>query len=236
MSKSVGKALEAAILSKTESHDPKGKEKDGRFEFLNSNRKEIFQYLCAHPCSYTSMISKATKLSLHTVNWHLRRLLEAEYILRYNLGKKTVFYPTEMISSSDIPILEILNNDKAKAIYILIAENNGIYQGEICKMLSLNHQAVIWYTKKLEKLGLITSLEDGKFRRYYPTRLLHNKKEKSTERIKIFRKRIQHKFQKENLSPTVIRSTEEKIVIRISRGASKAVLTLPTNPFITVLS
>ena len=59
-----------------------------------------------------------------------------------------------MISTSDIPILEILNNDKAKAIYILIAENNGIYQGEICKMLSFNHQAVIWYTKKLEKLGL----------------------------------------------------------------------------------
>jgi predicted transcriptional regulator len=236
MSKSVGKALEAAIFSKTESHDPKGKEKDGKFVFMNSNRQEIFSYLCAHPCSYTSMISKATKLSLHTVNWHLRRLLETEYILRYNLGKKTLFYPSEMISSSDIPILEILNNDKAKALYILIAENNGVYQGEICKSLNLRHQAVIWYTRKLESLGLISSLEDGKFRRYYPTKLLQDKKEKSTERMKIFRKRLQNKFQEENLSPTVIRSTEEKIVIRISRGASKAVLTLQTNPFVTVLS
>lgn len=236
MSKGVGKALEAAISSKVGDPAIIRKEKDGKFEFLNSNRQDIFQFLCVHPCSYTSMISKATKLSLHTVNWHIRRLLEAEYIIRSNRGKKTVFYPTEMISSSDIPILEILNSEKAKTIYILIAENNGIFQGEIGEMLNLNHQAVIWYTRKLESLGLISSLEDGKYRRYYPTELLLDKKERNIERIKLFKKWLQDRFLSENLSPTVIRSTEDKFVIRISRGKSKAVLTLHTNPFVTVLS
>jgi predicted transcriptional regulator len=236
MSKGVGKALEAAISSKSQDHLSKTKEKEGRIEFLNSNRQEIFSYLCSHPCSYTSMISKATHLSLHTVNWHLRRLLEAEYVVKSSRGKKTVFYPNEMISSSDVPILEELNSEKAKKIYILIAQNNGIFQSEICNKLSLKHQAVIWYTKKLESLDLITSLEDGKFRRYYPTELLKEKNDENSQRIKIFKRWLQNKLQTENLSPVIIRSTEDKFVIRISRGTTKAVLTLSTNPFVTVLS
>lgn len=236
MSKGVGKALEAAISSRPRDQLSKVKEKEGRFEFLNSNRQEIYQYLCSHPCSYASMISRATNLSLHTVNWHLRRLLEAEYIVKSQRGKKTVFYPNEMISSCDVPIFKILNSEKAKNIYILIARNNGIFQSEICQMLSLKHQAVIWYAKKLESLGLITSLEDGKYKRYYPTDLLMEKKDGNSERMKIFKRWLQNKLQTENLSPYVIRSTEDKFVIRISRGNTKAVLTLNTNPFVTVLS
>ena len=235
MSKGVGKALEAAISSKNKGDilEKKGKLK---FEFMNKNRQEIFQFLCLHPCSYSSMISKATSLSLHTVNWHLRRLLESEYISKSSRGKKTVFYPTGMISSIDIPILEILNSEKAKKIYIQIAQNNGIFQGEICKYLQLKHQAVIWYTRKLEMLGLITSLEDGKYKRYYPTQLLQKKKDENEKRMRIFRERLLDKFQRENIQPVVIRSNEDKIVVRISSGSTKAVLTLNTNPFVTVLS
>jgi predicted transcriptional regulator len=141
-----------------------------------------------------------------------------------------------MISSSDIPILEILNMDRAKAIYVQIADNNGIFQGEICKVLNLKHQAVIWYTRKLESLNLISSLEDGKYRRYYPTDLLQEKREQNIKRMRIFKKWLQKKFQRENLSPSVIRSIENKMVIKISRGKSKAVLTIHTDPFVTVLS
>jgi DNA-binding transcriptional ArsR family regulator len=141
-----------------------------------------------------------------------------------------------MISRQDIPILELLNTKKAKAIYVLIAEHNGPYQGEICDSLGFKHQAVLWYANKLESLGLISSLEDGKYKRYYPTQLLRQKKDENTKRIKVFREWIIKKFQGENLHPTVLRSTEEKFVIRIKRGGTKAVLNLKTNPFVTVFS
>ncbi|UCE37171.1 MAG: winged helix-turn-helix transcriptional regulator [Thermoplasmata archaeon] len=141
-----------------------------------------------------------------------------------------------MIAEEDIPILEVLNLDKAKAIYLVILEKIGISQGDICKILGLNHQAVIWYAKKLENLDLISSLEDGKYRRYYPSALLMKKKDKYQKRIKNFKNNIIARFKGERLSPTILRSTEDKIVVRITRGTEKAVLTLHTNPFVTVLT
>ncbi|UCE74692.1 MAG: winged helix-turn-helix transcriptional regulator [Methanomassiliicoccales archaeon] len=236
MPRGVGKALERAITTKERGMFHKEEVRDGKSEFMNINRKEIFQYLCLHPCSYTSMICKALGLSLHTTNWHLRRLVESEYISKIAQGKNSVYYPAEMIAVSDVPILEILNNEKARAIYVAIAEKSGSFQGEICKILGLQHQAVIWYTKKLESLGLISSLEDGKYRRYYLTELLNRKKEENAMRMKLFRDWIVKRFQREMLSTTILRLTEDKIVLRIEKGGSKAVLTLHTNPFVTVLS
>ncbi len=236
MSKGVGKALEKAISSRGEEIPGARGEQDLKFEFLNKSRQEIFQFLCIHPCSYTSMISQATGISSHAINWHLRRLVESDYIHKKAVGKKTVFYPAELIHTEDIPILEILNTKKAKAIFIAIVDSEGISQGEICEKIGLKHQAVIWYTKKLESLGLISSLEDGKYRRYYPTDLLGRKKDENSKRIKFFKNHLMKRFRKEKLSPTVLRTTDEKLVVRLTRGRSKAVLTLHTDPFITVLS
>ena len=235
MPRGVGKALEKAITTK-EGSSLEGAKGETKFEFMNKSRQEIFQFLCLHPCSNTTTISKATGLSLHATSWHLRRLVESDFVSKKTMGKKTVFYPVNMISTKDIPILEILNTDKAKAIYLAILEKKGISQKEICEMIGLKHQAVIWYTKKLESLGLISSLEDGKFRRYYPTELLFQKKEENSKRIKIFKDEIIKRFHKQRLSPTILRSTQEKIVVRIARGGSRAVLTLNMNPFLTVLS
>jgi predicted transcriptional regulator len=236
MRKSVGKALEKAIITKEEGSSGKEPQKDTKSEFFNRNRQEIFQYLCSHPCSHMSSISKASGLSLHTTNWHLRRLHEGGYISKRTIGNKTVFYPTDMININDIPILEVLNNEKAKAIYNVILEKSGLSQREICEILGLKHQAVIWYTRKLETLMLITSIEDGKYRRYYPTDLLLHKKDENIKRMKIFKDNILKKFKKEMLSPTILRSTKEKTVVRIARGRSKSVITLNIDPFITVLS
>jgi hypothetical protein len=95
---------------------------------------------------------------------------------------------------------------------------------------------VIWYTRKLEDLDLISSLEDGKYRRYYPTQLLKTKKSENEKRMKQFQQDLLDRFQRENLHPSVIRATDERLVVRILRGSSKTVLTLSTNPFVTVLS
>ncbi|UCG68229.1 MAG: winged helix-turn-helix transcriptional regulator [Thermoplasmata archaeon] len=233
MQKGVGKAFEKAMMIKEEELTG---EKEGKFEFMNKNRQEIFQYLCLHPCSHAKRISQACGLSQHATNWHLRRLLEDNYISKKSIGKKMVYYPSNMIAVEDIPILEILNIERAKSIYVSILEKKGVSQKEICEKLNLNHQAVIWYAKKLESLGLISSLEDGKFRRYYPTDLLIRKKDENTKRLRIFRDKVMKRFQRERLSPTILRTTEDKIVLRIVRGKDRAVLTLHTNPFVSVLS
>jgi DNA-binding transcriptional ArsR family regulator len=236
MPKGVGKALEMAITTKEENRIYKKKNNKIKYEFMNRNRQKIFSYLCSHPCSYISMISRATGLSLHATNWHLRKLEDADYINKRVMGKKNVYYPIELIHIEDVPILEILNTQKAKVIYLTIVDKKGISQKEICGLLGLKHQAVIWYTKKLENLKLTTSLEDGKYRRYYPTELLSQKRDENVKRVKIFKNQIIKRFEKGMLSPTILRSTDRKLVVRITSGRNKAVITLFTDPFFTVLS
>jgi len=235
MAKGVGKALEKALIKKHGDSVGEQEVYKGKFEFGNKNRREIFSYLCFHPCSHVSLIATAMKMSIHTASWHVRRLEDEGYITRVRVGKKSVFYPTTMIDSEDIEIFEILNNEKAKAIYIAILDMKGINQHEICKRLGLRHQAVIWYTRKFEAMGLIRSVEDGKYRRYYATNLLKKKMDASNSRIKIFRKDLLERFGREMLSPEVLRSTNDKLVVKISGGKEKAVLTLHTNPYMTIL-
>jgi predicted transcriptional regulator len=235
MPKGVGKALEKAITAK-EKKPPERREGEAKFEFMNASRRRIFEYLCRNPASSVSAISKATGLSIHSANWHLRKLIQSEYVHKIRSGKKTVYFPANLVHTHDIPIFEILNTKKAKDILLIITDRNGISQSEICKVLGLKHQAVIWYTKKLKKLGLITSLEDGKFRRYYPTELLHEKKDENIKRVKLFKNQIIKRLQGDMLTPAILRSTDDKLVIRISRGKNKVVLTIHTNPFVTVLS
>jgi predicted transcriptional regulator len=235
MPKGVGKALEKAIATK-EKKPPKKREGETKFEFMNASRRRIFEYLCRNPASSVSAISKVTGISIHSVNWHLRRLIESDYVHKTSRGKKTVYYPLNLIHTHDIPIFEILNIKKAKDILLIITDKNGISQSEICKILGLKHQAVIWYTKKLIKLGLITSLEDGKFRRYYPTELLREKKDDNAKRVKLFKNQIMNRIQGKLLTSTIIRSTDDKLVIRISQGKNKVVLTIHTNPYVTILS
>lgn len=235
MQKGVGKALEKVLTTKDSMLDEK-KEDETKLEFMNRNRRDIYQFLCIHPCSPSSAISKETGLSIHAVNWHLRRLYDRDYVHKEKRGKKTIFYPVNLIHQEDIPIFEILNIKRARDIFLAIVDKNGISQKEICKNLGLKHQAVIWYANKLKKLGLITSLEDGKYRRYYPTELLNKKKDENMKRIRIFKNQIINKLQNEMLTPSILRSTDDKIIIRISRGRNRAVLTLCTDPFVTVLS
>lgn len=235
MPKGIGKALEKAININGKKIESDSKYEQGKYELMNKNRQEILQFLCIHPCSYSTMISTSLGLSLHATNWHLRRLIESDYISKKTMGKKTVYYPSNMIAMEDIPILEILNVEKAKSIYISILDRNGITQKEICETLTLKHQAVIWYAKKLESLGLISSLEDGKYKRYYPTELLRKKKDENTKRLKNFKDDIVRRFKEERLSPSVLRSTEDKVIVRIAKGGNKTVLTLYTNPFVSVL-
>jgi predicted transcriptional regulator len=234
MAKGVGKALEKA-LTKKDGDAPEVKYYKGKFEFGNKNRRDIFSHLCFHPCSHTSLVAGALSLSIHTTSWHLRRLEEEGYVTKAKMGKKTVYYPSNMIDAEDIGIFVILNNEKARAIYLSILDHRGINQNDICNRLGVKHQAVIWYTRKFESLGLIHSMEDGRFRRYYSTELLKQKMDGNISRLKIFRRDLLNRFEKGMMSPEVLRTTADKIVIRVAHGKKKAVVTIHTNPFLTVL-
>ncbi len=231
----IGKAFQRALTPEDVEGERARKSEPLKPEIMNENRQQILQYLSKHPCSYLNRISKDLGLSFHTAKWHLRKIIERGYVANQRMGKRMVFYPKDMIAVEDIPIFELLNTPKAKSIYLKIIEQEGISQKEICKELGMKHQAVIWYTSKLEDTGLISSLEDGKFKRYYPTDLLSRWTDINNKRLRRYKDSILKRLEEDRLKPVVLRSTEEKLVVRISTGSKRSVLILWTDPVNTVL-
>jgi len=135
----------------------------------------------------------------------------------------------------DVEILALINDEKIKHIFLSIINNPGLTQKEISDLLRIQHQTVIWFTQKLENVELISTLEDGKFKRYYPTNRLAKLSDMHISKMKAFREWVIKKFKYDGIDPEVVRVTDKFILLRVSIGKDKTSLELPTNPFLTVL-
>lgn len=228
----VGKALEKAIAAEPSEL----KALKTKVQMMNPIRREVFQYLCRYPCSAISKISRDLKRSIHTVEWHLKRLIEDKYIMARKDSNNYVYYPIGCLEPEDLPILAALNIHRVRDMFLYILENPGSTQREVGADLGVSHQSVGRITKRLDNLKLISTVDDGKYKRYYPSDLLPSKRQENYERMKAFKQRILEKLQSEGLNPAVLRSSDTDIMVRITLGRAKASLALSCNPFATVLS
>jgi DNA-binding MarR family transcriptional regulator len=209
--------------------------KKGQSLLMNPVRREIFRYLCEFPCNHLSGISRDLGLTPPTTSWHLKKMIERNFILTKKIHGKSIFYPANMIEEDDIEILALINDEKVKHIFLNIINNPGSSQKDISEHLKVQHQTVIWFTQKLEKTGLISTLEDGKYRRYYPTNKLSELSDTHISKMKAFREWIIKMFKYDGIDPEVLRVTDKFIMFRVSIGKDKTTLELLTNPFFTVL-
>ena len=83
--------------------------------------------------------------------------------------------------------------------------------------------------------GLISSLEDGRYKRYYPTNRLIELSDKHQKALRAYRKGILERLTKDGVAPKVLRSTDREMHIEIRGGKERRVLVLHTDPFMTVL-
>jgi len=134
----VGKALERAIAAEPSEL----KALKSKVQMMNPIRREVFQYLCRYPCSTISKISRDLNRSIHTVEWHLKRLIEDKYILAGRESNNTVYYPIGCLESKDLPVLAALNIHRVRDMFLYILENPGSTQREIGEDLGVSHQSV----------------------------------------------------------------------------------------------
>jgi DNA-binding MarR family transcriptional regulator len=202
---------------------------------MNPRRQEIFQYLCRYPCSRLSKIARDLDISNAATKWHLERLCENDFISKVDVKKQTVFYPANMIDEKDIIIFSAVNHERAIPILRKILTKSGISQKDLLNEVALNQRTVVRHAGELEHVGLIESIQDGKFMRYYPTKLLPKKSDDYRRRAARFRKHLLNILKKDGVSPKVIRSTDHALHVRITAGETKSTLELGTQPFASVL-
>lgn len=228
----VGKAFERAIGA---GEQPSSAEPRSKAHMMNPVRREVFEYICRFPCTTISRISKGIGRSIHTVQWHVRKLMEAGLVSESRTSGLNVFYPLSLVDPQDIPLLILLNDPKAKEMFLYIVENPGCSQSDLIEGLGISHQSAGRVAQKLLKRNLITRVDDGKYKRHYPTDILVKKREGSVTNAKRFKTFVIEKLSSEGMKPEIMRSGASEVMLRIAQGREKSVLRLSCDPYFTVL-
>jgi len=232
MRQGVGKALELAVRGEAE-EEVKGRRSESAFS--NPVRRRMFEFLTKHPCSSISEVARGVGQSPSAARWHLKKLVEAGHIAEIRHRKRLVYYPKDLVVREDADILATLSIKRIKETYLAILRSKGITQAELGELLGVSHQSVSRYTSLLKDLGLIVTMEDGRFTRYYPTPLLGEKREVNQPRERAFGDALLRSLAAEGLNPEVVRRTAEELMIKLKGAPGAPLLKVSTDPFGTVL-
>jgi len=229
-SKGVGKALERVLLGGED------EERAGLESVLMSPvRQRLFAFMCRYPGSQLKTVSAGNDISQSTAAWHLRQLMDAGYIGQWNVRKKVTYSPTGLVDKEDAELLELLNNEAAKVLFLTILSQPGLSQRELAKILGTSDQSIQRIVKRMEGFDLISRTTDGRFVRYFPSDGLKRARDRNYKREKEFRKDILRKLETDGLEPKIVRQSDAELMVEIHRSRFKSVLELSVDPFRTVL-
>lgn len=202
---------------------------------MNPRRQEIFQYLCQYPCTRLARIGKDLDLSMASAKWHLEKLAEKEFIAKHEVAGETVYCPIDMINESDIRVLAVVNHERGTPVLRAIIQNPGITLNDLCKKVQLNPRTVLRHAGEMEHLGLVETIKDGKFKRFYKTGHIEKVNEGYRKKAGKFRKHILKMLKGDGVSPKVVRATDRSLHVKITTGTKKSVLELNCQPFASVM-
>jgi len=228
VARGIGRAMEKALAREEVKAPPKARES----LLMHPQRRELFRLLCQRPCATVGELSRGAKLSANAVRWHLERMAHADLVVRDRAG---TFHAKGFIDPAHGALFRILSESGARDVFRAVLDAPGSTQKELCGALGVSRQSIFKTATALVGHKLLTSIEDGKFRRYYPTGLLFDRREENRPRARAFADELVKRLQAGGLTPHVLRHTENQILIRISHGRSAEVLDLPLDPFTTVL-
>lgn len=228
MPRGIGRALEKAIAQGDEEARPEARES----LLMHPQRRELFRLLCLHPCATAGVLSREAGLSANAVRYHLEKLAAANLVVR---EPTATYYARGFIDPEDGPLFRALAEGSMRHIFRAVLETPGSTQRELAEALGVSRQSVFKSTNLLERHRLVTSIEDGRFRRYYPTDLLARRRDANRPRARAFADGLIKQLQAGGLTPHVLRRTDRQLLVRIARGKTAETIDLSLDPFTTVL-
>ncbi|MCK5547652.1 MAG: winged helix-turn-helix transcriptional regulator [Thermoplasmata archaeon] len=213
-------------------------ERKGRIEsaLRNENRFAIFQFLCRVPGSSIATMSLHFHLSVSAVKWHLEKLKNEGYVLEVDAGNRLAFFPKGYLDPRFVDVLCVLNEELPAAIIWTLLKRPGLTQKGLCSELGTGAPPARYALKKLERLRLVLSVIDGRFRRYYPTDELRKLDNKNRKTLRRFRTNLIGRFHAELLNPRIELSKSRESMIEIDTGSIKNQLYIPSDISASVIS
>ncbi|NPD90274.1 MAG: helix-turn-helix domain-containing protein [Asgard group archaeon] len=129
---------------------------------LHPLRREIYRIVCETPGLYFFELSSELTAPHGTVNWHLRKLEEANLIKSTKFGGKRVYFSRTLRSEDVEKAFVVLKHSTARKIFIHIINNEECHQTQIAKALHVHHDTIRHHTLRMETAGLVESFKDGR--------------------------------------------------------------------------
>jgi len=231
----IGDALKKAVETEIPEVDSSQKKGKTTSTLMNDNRRRIFQFLCNQPCSKAGTIATTLKVSRVTASWHLKVLVEMGYLTVFRCGGKEHFCPKDMISPGNAMVLmATLNNHNTRLVYSAILGSPGIDTAtlrEIGTVSSLSGQL-----NRLDAVGLIQIVKDGRSNRFFPTRVLEQTIKTERTRLKSFRSLLIRRLEKDHLKPEVKELKGEGLVIQLTIHDTVEDIVIPYHPIEEILT
>lgn len=225
MARGIGRALQKAV-------DREGPGDDLAVEgrsLANARRRQLFRYLCRRPCARVGDIGRELAMSQATVRWHAWDLLEHGYV---QIEGARVF-PKGLIDPEDAAMFAGLASMGRAAFLAAAFEDPGISFQELASRIGLSRQSVSKIAVELAEFGLVNLVEDGRYRRVYPTDVLARKRDANRARVAAFGELLVRRLEEEGLSPELLRRDETTLLVRFGTSARRILLDVPLDPYAT---
>ncbi len=225
MARGIGRALETVLAQEGpgENLDIEGP------SLANGRRRQLFRYLCLRPCARVGEIGRVLSMSHATVRWHERDLLENGY---FEMDGPRVF-PRGLIDPEDAALFALLATPGRSAVLLACYRQPAIPLLDLAAVVDLTRQSASKIASELSDLGLVNLVEDGRFRRHYPTEVLARKREANRPRAQAFADGFVRRLSEEGLSPERLRSEDGTVLVRFGAAGKHVVLDVPVDPYVT---
>ncbi len=225
LARGVGRAFQAALTQEGPGEDL---EVEGP-SLANARRRLVFRYLCLRPCARIGDLAHVLSLSHATVRWHQRNLLENGYLEMDSVH----FFPRGLIDPDDATMFGLLATPSRAEVLVASNDEPGIALLELAGRVKLTRQSASKIATELSESGLVALVEDGRFRRLYPTGLLQKKREANRARLDAFCDHLLRRLAEDGLTPELLRRDESTLLVRFGAGPKRVVLDLPLDPYLT---
>ena len=168
-------------------------------------------------------------MSQATVRWHAWDLVENGYVQI----EGTRAFPRGLIDPEDAAMFASLASAGRAAVLEAAFRQPGLSFQELAAGIDLTRQSVSKVASELAEFGLLTLVNDGRYRRVYPTELISRKRESNRARSNAFADALLRRLSEEGLSPELLRRDETTVLVRFGTGSKKVVLDVPLDPYAT---
>jgi DNA-binding transcriptional ArsR family regulator len=183
---------------------------------LHPFRRELYQVLCENPGTYLLELVDILSSPLGTLTWHLRILEREGLVKSLKFAGKRLYYPRMLRSQEAEMAYLTMRSDTAQKVFAYVVNNQGCYQEQMAESLGVHHDTVRWHISRMEDVGLIKVVREGRKKRHYLDQLgdllLKGSLNTITEAYIIF---LMEKLEDGCLNPEIRESTAEHVTIRI---------------------